>query len=231
MRVVILQPSYIPWRGYFHLVKKSDLFVFYDCVQYDKHGWRNRNIIKTPQGNQWLTVPVHAADNVASGRAIRDIAIAWKSAWAEKHKKSIRQSYSKCPHFHAYEPLLEEIYNRKDEKLADFTCATTEIIARALGITQTRFLRSSNLHVEGGKTDRLVNILKQVGATCYLSGPSAKEYLEADKLKKAGVDLEFMEYDYPDYPQINAPFSPHVSILDLIFNVGPDAPRYIWQTK
>lgn len=106
MRVVILQPSYIPWRGYFHLVKKSDIFVFYDCVQYDKHGWRNRNIIKTSQGNQWLTVPVNAADNVASGRAIRDIAIAWKSSWAEKHKKSIRQNYSKCPYFHTYEPLL-----------------------------------------------------------------------------------------------------------------------------
>ena len=231
MRAVILQPSYIPWRGYFHLIKKSDIFIFYDCVQYDKHGWRNRNIIKTAQGNRWLTVPVHATDNVASGRAIRDIAIAWKSSWADKHKKSIRQNYSKCPFFQAYEPMLDEIYNRKDDKLADFTCATSEIIARVLGITQTRFLRSSTLCAEGGKTDRLVSILKQVGATRYISGPSAKQYLEADKLKRAGVDLEFMEYDYPEYPQIHGPFSPCVTVLDLIFNVGPDAPRYIWLTK
>jgi hypothetical protein len=229
MRVVILQPSYIPWRGYFHQIQKSDVFVFYDCVQYDKHGWRNRNKIKTPNGLQWLTIPVSSKGCVSDGLAIKDASIVWNANWAEKHLRSISQNYKKAPFFSTYFPLVESIYQRRDAKLADFTCATTEAIARTLGINRTTFLRSSSLPTEGTKTDRLVGILEQLGATHYVSGPSANAYLEKEKLDKIGVSMEFITYDYPTYPQINGPFEHQVSILDLLFNIGPDAAAFIWE--
>jgi hypothetical protein len=231
MRVVILQPSYIPWRGYFHQIQKADVFVFYDCVQYDKHGWRNRNKIKTSNGPQWLTIPVNSKGCVSAGLAIKDASIVWNANWAEKHLRSITQSYGKAPFFREYLPLVESIYGRRDEKLADFTCATTEAIARTLGIKHTTFIRSSSLPTEGTKTDRLVGILRQLGATHYVSGPSAKAYLEKEKLDEIGVSMEFIAYDYPEYPQINGPFEPQVSVLDLLFNVGPKAAGFIWANR
>lgn len=231
MKVVILQPSYIPWRGYFHQIQKSDVFVFYDCVQYDKHGWRNRNVIKTANGEQWLTVPVNTKGCVRTGLKIDNIHIDWTKDWAAKHVASIIQNYSKAPFFCDYGHLIEAIYGRHDKKLADLTCATTEIICQVLGIKHTKFLRSSQLPAKGSKTDRLLSILTHLGASHYISGPSAKDYLEQDKFKAVGITIEFINYDYPEYPQINGTFYPNVSILDLIFNTGSEAPQYIWKTK
>ena len=228
MNVVILQPSYIPWRGYFHQIQKADLFVFYDCVQYDKHGWRNRNAIKTAQGSQWLTIPVNTKGCVSEAKAIKEIPIIWDTPWPEKHLKSIHQCYTKAPFFKTFVQLLEAIYSRRDSLLADFTCATTELIARELGIQHTQFVRSSEIGAEGSKTERLIGILEKVGATHYISGPSAQDYIERDKFENAGISLEFMSYDYPDYPQLYGKFEPQVSILDLLFNVGPDACKFIW---
>lgn len=231
MKVVILQPSYIPWRGYFHQIQKSDIFVFYDCVQYDKHGWRNRNVIKTVNGEQWLTVPVNTKGCVRTGLKIANIPIVWTRDWAAKHVASIIQNYSKAPFFCDYGDLIESIYGRRDKKLADLTCATTEIICQVLGIKHTKFLRSSQLPAKGSKTDRLLSILTHLGATHYITGPSAKDYLEQDKFEAVGITIEFLNYDYPVYPQINGTFNPNISILDLIFNTGSEAPKYIWKTK
>jgi hypothetical protein len=228
MKVVILQPSYIPWRGYFHQIQKADLFVFYDCVQYDKHGWRNRNAIKTPQGSQWLTIPVNTKGCVNGGKSIQEIPIIWDTLWADKHIKSIKQSYAKAPFFKTYSPLLEQIYSRRDSLLADFTCVTTELIARELGIGHTNFIRSSEIGAEGSKTERLIGLLKKVGASHYISGPSAQDYIEREKFDEAAISLEFISYDYPEYPQLHGAFQPQVTILDLLFNVGPDAGKYIW---
>lgn len=228
MKVVILQPSYIPWRGYFHQIQKADIFVFYDCVQYDDRGWRNRNKIKTIKGEQWLTIPVNSRGNQTFKTPICNIPIAWDTAWSEKHLRTLQLSYGKAPFFRRNEALLEAIYRRRDEKLADFTCMTTELIAKELGIHDTKFLRSSQLPAQGSKTDRLISILLHLGASHYISGPSAKEYIEKDKFDAVGIGLEFMEYNYPDYPQINGAFTAQVSVLDLIFNTGPQATKYIW---
>ncbi|RMD66126.1 hypothetical protein D6833_01890 [Candidatus Parcubacteria bacterium] len=227
MRVVILQPSYIPWRGYFDQIRRADLFIFYDDVQYDKHGWRNRNQIKTAQGKQWLTIPVHSK-GVTGGIPIKDVRIDWHQPWAKKHLKALTFAYSRAPYFRKYLPWLERIYSRHDEFLADFTVDTTIELARMMGITHTRFMRSSELEgITGRKTDRLIQILQRVGATHYLSGPSARNYLEEEKFAQAGIALEYMEYNYPEYPQLYPPYDPHVSILDLLFMVGDDALSYI----
>lgn len=229
MKVVILQPSYIPWRGYFHQIQKADLFVFYDCVQYDDRGWRNRNKIKIGNDAQWLTVPVNSKGCQTLKTPIEKIPIVWDSPWNEKHLQTFRQNYCRTAFFKKYETLLETIYARKDAYLSDFTCFTTELIARELGIAHTQFERSSRLGAEGSKTDRLIWILKKVGATHYISGPSAAEYIEREKFEEAGISLEFMVYDYPEYPQLHGNFQPQVSVLDLLFNVGPDAAKCIWK--
>lgn len=227
MNCIILQPSYIPWRGYFEQIAKADLFIFYDDVQYDKHGWRNRNRIKTHQGGQWLTIPVHSKGAVIENTPINQVEIAWEQPWSERHWRAISQSYSKAPHFKEYAPWLEEMYSRRPALLVDFTIPFVIEIAQRLGFCNTRFMRSSELSVEGQKTDRLIHILTQVGATHYISGPSAKCYIEEEKFQEAGISLEYMDYNYPEYPQLYPPFDSFVSCLDLLFMTGKEAARYI----
>ncbi len=229
MNCVILQPSYIPWRGYFEQIQRADVFVFYDDVQYDKHGWRNRNRIKNHQGGQWLTIPVHSKGVVVENTPINQVEIAWEQSWAERHLRAIQQSYSKAPYYKLYAPWLEEVYQRRPALLADFTIPLTIEIAQKLGICSTRFLRSSDLHASGQKTDRLIQILSGLGVTHYISGPSARSYIEDEKFQAAGISLEYMEYNYPEYPQLYPPYDPYVSILDLLFMVGPEAPQYIFK--
>ena len=230
MNVVILQPSYIPWRGTFDQIRRADLFIFYDDVQYDKRGWRNRNQIKTPRGKQWLTIPVHSRGAQTQRIPIHQIRIAWDDAWSETHWQAIRHSYGRAPHFDRYVSLLESFYRRRDEYLADFTIEFTIALARELGNTHTRFLRSSEIAgISGQKTDRLIQILQAVGATHYISGPSARDYIENEKFDQAGITLEYMQYNYPEYPQLYPPFDPQVSILDLLFMTGPEATHYIFK--
>ena len=227
MNCVILQPSYIPWRGYFHQIKKADLFIFYDDVQYDKHGWRNRNRIKTKQGCQWVTIPVYSKGVIENGLPINQVKINWSENWNDKHWRSIQQAYSKAPYFEQYVGLLEPFYQQRQEFLADFTIDLTIAIARELGNQRTHFMRSSTLPAVGTRTDRLISILKNVGATHYISGPSARDYIEMDKFTSAGISLEYMQYDYPEYPQLYPPYDPFVSIIDLLFMAGPEAPNFI----
>ena len=230
MNVVILQPSYIPWRGVFDQIQRADLFVFYDDVQYDKRGWRNRNQIKTPRGRQWLSIPVHSRGAQTQNIPIHQIRIAWENPWNEIHFKAIQQSYSRAPHFDSYRALLETFYQRRDEFLADFTIEFTIALARELGNTHTRFLRSSEIPgINGQKTDRLIQILQAVGATHYVSGPSARDYIENEKFEQAGITLEYMQYNYPEYPQLYPPFDPQVSVLDLLFMTGSEASSYIFK--
>jgi hypothetical protein len=227
VNVVILQPSYIPWRGYFSQIRKADLFIFYDDVQYDKHGWRNRNQIKTARGKQWLTIPVHSK-GVTEGIAIKDVRIDWSQPWGKNHLKALTFTYNKAPYFKEYLPLLESFYTRRDECLADFTIETSILLSRELGINSTRFLRSSELPgITGVKTDRLIQILKHVGAQQYLSGPSARDYIEKEKFEQAGIRLEYMEYNYPEYPQLYPPFDPYVTIFDVLFMAGKNAIQYM----
>lgn len=227
MIAVILQPSYIPWRGYFDQIRRAEVFIFYDDVQYDKHGWRNRNQIKTAAGKQWMTIPVHSA-GVTAGIPIKDVKIDWSKPWIRNHQKALETSYSRAPFYREYAPLLETIYDRKDEFIADFTIETTKLLAETLGIRTTRFLRSSEMKdVSGRKTQRLIQILQEVGAEHYLSGPSARDYIDAGAFAEAGIALEYMKYDYPDYPQLYPPFDPNVSILDLLFMTGDKAMQYI----
>jgi len=227
MNVVILQPSYVPWRGVFDQIRRADVFVFYDDVQYDKHGWRNRNQIKTAQGKQWLTIPVHSAGVTVDATPIHRVQIDWHRDWARAHWKALTFAYGRAPFFKETATWLEPFYQRHDEYLADFTIDLTVAVARALGNAHTRFVRSSTLNATGQKTDRLIQLLTGLGATHYISGPSARDYIEPEKFAAAGIGLEYILYDYPEYPQLYPPYDPQVSILDLLFMTGKDAGKYL----
>jgi hypothetical protein len=225
---VILQPSYIPWRGFFHQIQKADVFIFYDDVQYDTNGWRNRNRIKTPNGPKWLTIPVIHSGCHSGHVGINEIRTKVETGWNRSHWLTLKQFYGKAPFFRQYGPALEEHFLPASEMLAEFTVPLTIHIARELGISRTRFMRSSEMQAQGQKTDRLVGLLKEVGASHYISGPAARDYLEEDKLAEAGITLEYMTYDYPEYEQLHPPYEPQVTVLDLLFMKGPEAGSFIW---
>jgi WbqC-like protein family len=227
MKCVILQPSYIPWRGYFDQILQADVFVFYDDVQYDKHGWRNRNRVKTHQGPVWLTVPVFSKGAVSQHILINQVEINHRQPWNHKHLRTLQQAYGKAPHFERYAGMLDRFYSDPPRMLADFNIELIIALARELGIQHTRFIRSSELEAGGQKTDRLITILEKLGADHYISGPSARDYIEPEKFATAGIQLAYMQYNYPEYSQLYPPYDPQLSILDLLFMTGPAALSYI----
>lgn len=226
VRCAIVQPSYIPWRGYFDIIQRVEVFVFYDDVQYDSRGWRNRNRVKTPQGPSWLTIPVHSHNAQAAHTPINAIETAGGD-WAARHLRTLTHLYSRAPHFERMRPWLQRVYAAPPPLLADFTIATTMELAEMLGITGTRFVRSSTLNVTGAKTERLINVLREVGATHYLSGPAARTYLDEQMFRDHGIAVEWMKYDYREYPQLYPPYDPHMTILDLLFMTGDGASEYL----
>jgi hypothetical protein len=223
MRVGIIQPNFLPWRGYFDFIRSVDLFIFLDDVQYTRRDWRSRNRIKTPQGTQWLSVPVHD-----DGRRtlVREARIDHGRDWRHKHLGSWQANYGDAPHYATIKPLLHEIYAHEDERLVDLTMRTTRLLCGALGIT-TPLRAASDFAVPGAATDKLIGLLLACGATHYLSGPSAEDYLDKTRFAHCGITLQYKTYDYPPYPQLWGDFEGSVSVLDLLANCGPSAPKYL----
>lgn len=219
----IIQSSYIPWRGYFDFIHDCDVFVFHDDIPYTKQDWRNRNRIKTQSGLKWLTVPV---GRVPTRTLIDQVAITDPS-WSNEHLKFIKINYWKAPYFDPYFKFLESLYKHPWRQLAELNRTLTIEIARSLDI-RAKFICSSDLNVSGEKTDRIARICREVGADHYLSGPSARAYLDEERLNRHGIQVSYKVYDYPHYPQLHGSFEPQVSIIDLLFNCGARAPEWIW---
>jgi len=228
VKTVVLQSNYIPWKGYFDLIHDADTFIYYDEVQYSKNDWRNRNRIYTKNGLQWLTIPI-AADAVK--QKISEVEIK-DTHWQNLHYKTLSMGYAKAPFFHQLKPLLEEIYiQHKWTKLAGINRFLTEKISNLLGIN-TIFKDSKDFILEGDRVERLVNLLKQCGASTYISGPAAKDYLDGyEKLfTENNIQLQYKDYSgYPQYPQMSQPFENYVSIVDLLANIElNEIKNYIW---
>lgn len=224
-KVVILQSNYLPWKGYFDLINDADLFVFYDDLQYTKNDWRNRNKIKTAQGVKWLTVPVGTDLN----RLICEVEIKDHS-WQKKHWEIIKQSYGKCTFFSRYKSFFESIYLEKEwSNLSIMNQEIIKMISIELLHLDTEFADSREYKIDGKRLDRLIDLVVKTNASHYISGPAAKEYIDSNRFSELDVKLIWKDYsNYPEYPQKYPPFVHGVSILDLIFSVGPDAPSYIW---
>jgi hypothetical protein len=225
VRISIIQSCYIPWRGFFDLIGRCDEYVMFDHVQYARRHWHNRNRIKTATGLAWLTIPV-----ITKGRLEQTIdEVEIEKPWTAKHWRAIELAYQRAPYFSRLAPTIHDWYERAAnvKQLSEVNAIFLTEIARLLGV-HTRFVRDTAYPAQGKKTERLLAIIRAAGADRYLSGPSAKSYLDEGLLADAGIAVEWMDYSgYPEYPQLHGPFEPAVSVLDLLFSVGPDAPHYI----
>lgn len=225
--VVINQPCYIPWMGYFERIKRSDVNVILDSVQFQRREWQNRNRIKTRDGQLiWLTVPTKSKGNYLS--PIKDIEINYETNWIAEHLGSIRHNYAKAKYFKETFELIENALSQKYSRLVDLNIFLLEAISKQLGI-KTKFLVASDLKPEGAKTDLLIDICKKVGGNHYYSALGAKVYMEPDeyKFRDNNISFEYQQYQHPVYPQAGDSFVSHLSIIDLLANVGPDSGKFI----
>lgn len=224
-KIAVVQSNYIPWRGYFDLINSVDEFILYDDVQYTRRDWRNRNTIKSAAGVIWLTIPVEVKGKYF--QKIRDTVVADKK-WAHDHWRSVVHNYSKAAYFSEYEELFQDLYLGSEETLlSQINYRFIMAICRILGITIT-ISWSMDYQLSGDKTERLVNLCRQAGATNYISGPAAKAYLDESLFEREGISVAYMDYSgYREYAQLYPPFQSQVSIIDLIFNEGPNAVNYL----
>lgn len=223
-KAAILQPSYLPWIGFFDQMNSADVFVIYDDVQYTKHDWRSRNKIKTEAGVKWLSVPVLTKGRI--GQLINEAEINNRSPWRRKHIGSMQFAYSKAPYFNDHFPALISILKTGHELLIDLNIDLIRYINYALNLS-CRIVYASELKIEGEKTERLVEICKALGANSYLTGDAAAEYLDIEKFERNDIAVEFHHYSHPVYPQQYGEFIPYLSVIDLIFNCGPESLDYI----
>lgn len=227
-KVAILQSNYIPWKGYFDLIASVDEFVLYDDMQYTRRDWRNRNQIKTPQGLLWLTVPVKVKGKY--DQTIKETEIDGNT-WIAQHQKTILQNYKKSPFFDEIWSILDPLYKQEHTHLSQLNRSFIEAICRYLGIT-TKISNSWDYQLIDGKTERLADICKQAKATEYVSGPAAKDYVVKEIFDDLKIKLTWFDYaGYPHYPQLWGEFVHGVTVLDLLFNCGKDAPHYMRHIK
>ncbi len=224
-KVAILQSNYIPWKGYFDLIAAVDEFILYDDMQYTRRDWRNRNKIKTPQGIQWLTVPVLVKGKYH--QKIRDTEIDGKE-WAGSHWKTLTYTYRSAPYFGEIASWLEPLYlDREYSHISQLNRCLMEAVCRYLGIITT-ITHSWDYTLLEGKTERLADLCAQANGTEYISGPAAKDYIVENIFLDRGIKLTWFDYDnYPEYVQLWGEFVHGVSILDLLFNCGKQSPRYM----
>ena len=224
-KVAILQSNYIPWKGYFDLIAAVDEFILYDDMQYTRRDWRNRNQIKTPEGVQWLTVPVLVRGKYH--QKIRETKIA-DLGWAAAHWRSLEQNYRRAPHFSEIAIWLEPLYlsetfthiSQLNRRLIEAVCNYLEI--------KTRITNSWDYGLSEGKTERLASLCVQANGAEYISGPAAKGYVDETVFSDLGIKLTWFDYSgYAEYPQLWGEFSHGVTILDLLFNCGKASPRYM----
>jgi hypothetical protein len=224
-KIAILQSNYIPWKGYFDIIRAVDEFIIYDDVQYTKNDWRNRNIIKTVNGIHWLTIPISVKGKFK--QSIIDAKVS-DPKWQEKHWKTICMAYSKAKYFNDYKDIFEELYlNCKDQYLSIINVKFISCINKILGIN-TEITSSSDYKISTGKNEKLIELCLQAKADEYISGPSAKNYIDTSQFEENKIKLNIIGYNgYKTYEQLFPPFKHEVSVIDLIFNTGTNAKNYM----
>jgi hypothetical protein len=224
-RVAIVQSCYIPWKGYFDVINSVDEFILYDDRQYTRRDWRNRNRIKTPQGPRWLTIPVKVRGRYHQRIDETEVS---DPRWPVAHWHTLEQNYARAAYFDEYRDTLEQLYVETEERrLSAVNRRFLDALCALLGIS-TPLVPSTEYEVEGDRTERLVALCQAAGATHYLTGPSARDYLDERLFDSAGIALEYADYTgYPEYQQLFPPFDHEVTLLDLILSTGPEAQRYM----
>ncbi len=222
--VAIMQPNYLPWRGYFSLISQADTFVWLDNVQYTKNDWRNRNQIFTRSGKQWLTIPVQTK---GLKTLIKDVKVADKR-WNIKHWKAIRQNYSKARFYPENKDFFEELFrNSNYEFLLDICCLFVSEISSHLGL-DSNFMFASEIESSEEKNERLLDICSELNASQYISPPASKAYIDESLFRDRGIELSFLDYSKLEvYPNFHSHKDIYLSVIDLIFNIGPNSKDYL----
>lgn len=226
MRVTIHQPQFLPWLGYLDKIDHADLFIMLDTVQFKKNEWQNRNRIRTAKGWQWLTVPVLQH----FGQRIDDVLINPTTAWKAQHLRALDIHYARAPYRDRYLSELRELYARPWSKLSDLNKATVQWLLAAYGIT-TPVYSATECAARDEPTDRLIDLCRAVGASRYLAGPGAEQYMDKPRFESSGVRLEIQLFRHPVYCQLYEPFEPNLSALDLLLMQGPDALTALRQSR
>jgi len=227
MKVGIIQSNFLPWRGYFDFIREVDLFIIEDDLQYTKGDWRNRNKIKTPRGTEWITVPVNYK---RTEQLIEETPVDYSTPWAKKMLNRIRESYRTAPCFEPYFSELSELLLKPCTTISELNFSLINWGCLHLEIN-TPITFSHQYHPQGTKTERVISILRQVGAKSYVSGPAGKNYIVTELFEQAGIQLEYKQYNYSEYEQLYPPFDPAVSVLDLLFMKGAEARFYFELVK
>jgi hypothetical protein len=228
MQIGILQPGYLPWLGFFEQISRVDIFVLYDDVQYDKRGWRNRNRIKTAHGCQWLTVPVNTKSR--REQLINETRISSISTWNTKHLRSLETNYRKTEYFDDLFPKIKFLLMKKWNYILDLDLSLIFFLTEYLGIKSKIILSSSlkkKLSINSSPELRLIEICELVEGNSLYEGEAGRSYIDNKFFKKAGIDLVFQEYKHPVYKQLYGRFIPYLSVIDLIFNEGPNSLRIL----
>lgn len=231
--IVISQTNYLPWRGWFDMVRQADALILLDSVQYTRDDWRNRNRIKTAKGRAWLKVPVDIKGRFHERLAVDEVRVE-NHDWVGQHLHAITLAYSAAPHFDDVFPWLETRLRAVEEEplLTRVNAALTQSLCEWLGI-HTRIVRDSDLLARDAlpgmiASERVAALTEAMGGTRYLSGPAAKAYLNPEPFARRGIEVAWMDYGgYREYPQLWGDFEPAVSVIDLMLNMGQDAPRYL----
>lgn len=222
MITFVHQPEYLPWLGFFDKLAKCDVFIVYDDAQYVHGSFQNRNKIRTIQGWRWLTVPIKHNHP----QMIKDVKIAGDQ-WKQEHLRIIKLNYEKAPYFRDYFPILEKAFAVNYEFLIELDLNLIEIIADSLGF-KIKFARSSSFSYQGTeKNEKLISLCKQLGAETYLSGSGGRTYVNENEFSNDGVKVIWHSYNHPTYKQNYKGFEPYMSIIDLLFNMGPESKHTI----
>ena len=217
--VAIHQPQYLPWLGYFDKLDRCDVFCLLDTVQYKKNEFQNRNRIKTAEGWQWLTVPA----TYRFPQRINEVGVNQTVDWQRKHRKALKTNYSKAPFFDTYYPSFEKFYQKPYELLVDVNVASIELLVQLLDFERKLVLASSIQVETEDPTLRLVEICRILGGDSYLSGRDGAKYMDVDMFVRHQINILFQDFNHPQYPQCYGSFEPNMSVVDLLFNCGPES--------
>lgn len=213
--VTIHQPDFIPWLGFFDRMARSDHFIVLDDVQFIRRGWHNRDKIKTPNGAAWLAVPVKQRGKYH--QLIKDVEVDNDQNWRKKHLHALKMAYSRAKNFAPCFDRIQEIYSGKQRFMIDINMELLRYMASEFGIT-TKVSFSSHIEVEDSASLKLVNLMKAVKGTVYLTGTGAKDYLDEAAFSRKGITVKWQEFSHPVYKQLHGEFIPMLSAMDFIFN-------------
>lgn len=223
--VVISQPMLFPWVGLFEQIRCSSVYVHYDDVQFSKGSFTNRVQIKTAQGSKWLTVPLQG---LRLGQAINEVRVADGSEWRTKHLAFLAQAFEHAKFRGDALSLVECVYAQPYTTIDQIAIASIDQVCAYFGLASAAdFLCSSRLNAGGRSSGRVLDIVRMLGGSVYVTGHGASRYLDHERFERSGVSVEYMKYDMRPYPQLYGEFTPYVSVLDLIANVGKAGKEYI----